>query len=99
VWGTVGQGIGLIVGLCLTGGLGIASAVFMHVACRSQLKPVFSVPLFPYVPAFSYLLNCFMCASLPANAYIQVSVLLGGEFHRSQRLACNYFYSYATHFF
>lgn len=32
------------------------------------------VPLFPYAPAASLLLNCFLMASLPAQAYWQLGL-------------------------
>jgi len=75
VWGLVKQGNGLPIGMGISGGVAVLATVVMHVTCKSWYTPVYSVPLFPYTPAFSYMLNCMMMASLPANAYVQVRVL------------------------
>jgi hypothetical protein len=77
VWGLIRDGIGLPIGLGVTGGAGLLATVFMNVTCRSRLAPVYKAPLFPYTPAVSYMLNCFLMASLPANAYVQVGSDLG----------------------
>jgi hypothetical protein len=46
-----------------------------QITCKTRYKPVYSSPLFPYTPAASFMLNCFLMASLPVNAYIQVCAL------------------------
>jgi APA family basic amino acid/polyamine antiporter len=54
------------------------------------------VPLFPYIPAASLLLNCFLMASLPARAYWQLGVFLAlmlvfyllYSVHAGNRYAC-----------
>lgn len=77
VWGLIKEGTPLIVGLSVTGGIGVLCAVFMHVTCRTRYKPVYASPLFPYTPVASYMLNCFLMASLKADAYIQLAAFFG----------------------
>lgn len=50
-------------------------------AQRPSYKPVYSVPLFPWTPGVSWVLNCFMMASLPANAYMQARPRRRGARH------------------
>lgn len=45
--------------------------------CTQHDRPAYRVPLFPYLPAASLLLNCFLMASLPARAYWQLGIFWG----------------------
>lgn len=47
----------------------LALCVAIQFACTQHDRPSYRVPLFPYVPAASLLLNSFLMASLPARAY------------------------------
>lgn len=58
-----------VIGLAITGGLVLALCVAIQFACTQHDRPSYRVPLFPYVPAASLLLNSFLMASLPARAY------------------------------
>ncbi|KAI8466934.1 MAG: amino acid permease-domain-containing protein [Monoraphidium minutum] len=68
------DGAPFIAGLVVTGAAAIGSAVFLHVTGKTWYNPVYKVPGFPYLPMGSFVLNCFLMASLPANAYIQLAV-------------------------
>jgi APA family basic amino acid/polyamine antiporter len=63
-------GLGVCAGLCL------AFSAAIHFTCTQHDRPSYRVPLFPYIPAASLLLNCFLMASLPARAYWQLGVFL-----------------------
>lgn len=48
--------------------VGLCTAASRCVSCPCR------VPLYPYLPAASLLLNCFLMASLPARAYYQLAI-------------------------
>jgi hypothetical protein len=56
-------------GLGITGGLVLVFCVLIQFTCTQHDRPSYRLPLFPYVPAASLLLNSFLMASLPARAY------------------------------
>jgi hypothetical protein len=61
-------------GLIVTGGIALLIAVAIHLTCTQHDRPPYRVPFFPYIPAASLLLNCFLMASLPARAYWQLGI-------------------------
>lgn len=73
VSGTVGKAVGLSV----TGGVVLLTSIAIHFRCYQFNRPKYRVPFFPYTPAASLLLNCFLMASLPANAYWQLALFFG----------------------
>lgn len=70
--GSTGQAAGLGV----TGGLVVVLCIVMKFTCEQHDRPSYRVPFFPFLPAASLLLNCFLMASLSANAYIQLAIFL-----------------------
>jgi APA family basic amino acid/polyamine antiporter len=67
----------MIIGLVVTGAVVLISSVVLHLTCHQHNRPAYRVPFFPYAPAASLLLNCFLMASLPANAYWQLGLFFG----------------------
>jgi hypothetical protein len=65
------------VGLSVCAGLALAFAVAIHFGCTQHDRPSYRVPFFPYIPAASLLLNCFLMASLSARAYWQLALFFG----------------------
>lgn len=65
------QGIqGNFIGLVVSGAVGIATTVSLHLSCKQYNPPSsYGVWLFPYVPALSVWLNCFLLGQLKAAAY------------------------------
>jgi len=58
------------IGMVVCAAVGIASMVSMHLVCKQYNRPTtYGVPLFPYVPALSVGLNCFLLGQLKAAAY------------------------------
>lgn len=55
----------------------LVPCIMLHVTCHQHNRPAYRVPFFPYTPAASLLLNCFLMASLPANAYWQLGLFFG----------------------
>ena len=51
--------------------------VVMHLTCPQFNLPKYKIPLFPYLPVISILLNSVLMASLGAQAYIQLAVYFG----------------------
>jgi APA family basic amino acid/polyamine antiporter len=74
VYALIPAGLGLIIGLCVTGGVVLILCIIIHVTCHQHSRPKYRVPFFPYLPAASLLLNCFLMASLPGQAYIQLGI-------------------------
>lgn len=70
------SGIGKSVGMAVSAAAVLVPCIVLHVTCHQHNRPAYRVPFFPYTPAASLLLNCFLMASLPANAYWCASVLL-----------------------
>jgi hypothetical protein len=66
-----------IAGLAVCAGLVLAFSAAIHFCCTQHDRPKYRVPFFPYLPAASLLLNCFLMASLPARAYWQLAVFFG----------------------
>lgn len=63
------------VSLVVCGAVGIATVVSMHLTCVQHNPPsTYGVPLFPYVPALSAGLNCFLLGQLKAAAYERFAV-------------------------
>ena len=61
-------------GLIVTAALAVIICIVMQLTCTQVDKPDYRVPLFPYLPAASLLLNCFLMASLPGSSYIQLLI-------------------------
>ena len=59
----------------------------LHPPARGRYTTVYLVAGFPYLPMLSFVLNCFLMASLPANAYIQVGLCPGPRPPRPPALA------------
>lgn len=58
------------IGMVVCAAVGIASMVSMHLVCKQYNRPTtYGVPLFPYVPALSVGLNCFLLGQLKTAAY------------------------------
>lgn len=70
------EGTAKLAGLVATAALVIIFAAALHFTCVQHDRPSYRVPLFPYTPAASLLLNCFLMASLPARAYWQLGVFV-----------------------
>eukprot|EP00882_Tetradesmus_deserticola_P001730 GHRQ01001859.1.p1 GENE.GHRQ01001859.1~~GHRQ01001859.1.p1 ORF type:complete len:634 (+),score=216.50 GHRQ01001859.1:64-1902(+) len=68
------EGTAFIAGLAVTAGLAILCCIAIHVVCPQYDKPSYRAPLFPYLPGASLLLNSFLMASLPAQAYWQLAL-------------------------
>jgi hypothetical protein len=73
VFGLV-EGTGLIAGMAVSAGIVLIASIVLHLCCHQHNRPSYRVPFFPYAPAASLLLNCFLMASLPAQAYWQLGV-------------------------
>lgn len=67
----------MAIGLAISAAFVLAGAVTIHLTCHQYNRPAYRVPFFPYAPAASLLLNCFLMASLPANAYWQLGLFFG----------------------
>lgn len=63
-----------MIGLIITGVLTLILSAAIQFTCTQHDRPAYRVPLFPYLPAASLLLNCFLMASLPARAYWQLAL-------------------------
>lgn len=68
------KGTGKAVGMAVTAAIVLITCVAIHFGCHQFNRPKYRVPLFPYAPAASLLLNCFLMASLPAQAYWQLGL-------------------------
>jgi hypothetical protein len=55
----------------------LVPCIVLHFTCHQHNRPAYRVPFFPYTPAASLLLNCFLMASLPAQAYWQLGLFFG----------------------
>jgi len=79
-------GVGVVYGVCehgsktffiaggvLLGGT-ILMTVVMHLTCPQFHLPKYKIPLFPYLPVASILLNSLLMGSIGAQAYIQLAV-------------------------
>jgi hypothetical protein len=64
----------MIIGLAVTAGIVLVCSIVIHLACHQYNRPSYRVPFFPYAPAASLLLNCFLMASLPARSYWQLGL-------------------------
>ena len=60
--------------LCVFIGATFVMTIVMHATCPQFNLPKYKIPLFPYLPVASILLNSVLMASLPARAYIQLAV-------------------------
>jgi len=58
-------------------GATLLMTVVMHLTCPQFNLPKYKIPLFPYLPVASILLNAVLMASLGAQAYIQLAVYFG----------------------
>jgi hypothetical protein len=67
-------GVGQAVGLAITAAVVLGASITVHFGCHQYNRPSYRVPFFPYAPAASLLLNCFLMASLPAQAYWQLGL-------------------------
>ncbi|KAF6256039.1 amino acid permease family protein [Scenedesmus sp. NREL 46B-D3] len=68
------EGVAFIAGMAVTAGLAILCCIAIHVLCPQYDRPSYRAPFFPYLPGASLLLNSFLMASLPANAYWQLAI-------------------------
>lgn len=68
------SGIGKSIGMAVCGGVVLLLCIAMHLKCHQYNRPNYRVPGFPYLPAASLLLNCFLMASLPGAAYMQLAI-------------------------
>ncbi len=49
----------------------------MHIICRQQYTPSgFAVPLMPWLPSVSIILNTFLLGTIPATAWIQFAIFV-----------------------
>ena len=64
-----------IAGGVLLGGT-ILMTIVMHLTCPQYHLPKYKIPLFPYLPVASILLNSLLMGSIGAQAYIQLAVFL-----------------------
>lgn len=55
----------------------LVACIVMHLGCHQYSRPSYRAPFFPYLPAASLLLNCFLMASLPWAAYMQLAIFFG----------------------
>jgi hypothetical protein len=55
-------------------GLTFLMAVVLHLTCPQFNLPKYKIPLFPYLPVASILLNSILMASLGLQAYIQLAI-------------------------
>lgn len=62
------------IGLAVTAAVVLLCSIAIHLTCHQHNRPAYRMPLFPYAPAASLLLNCFLMASLPAMAYMQLGI-------------------------
>ncbi|KAF8072860.1 CAT1 [Scenedesmus sp. PABB004] len=67
-------GVAKAAGLAVLGGVALLGSIAIHLTCHQHNRPKYRVPLFPYIPAGSILLNCFLMASLPGMAYMQLAI-------------------------
>lgn len=58
----------------MTGVIVLILSAAIQLLCPQHDRPKYRVPLFPYLPAASLLLNCFLMASLTAQAYWQLAI-------------------------
>lgn len=70
-------GIGKSVGMAVCAAAVLVPCILLHFTCHQHNRPAYRVPFFPYTPAASLLLNCFLMASLPAQAYWQLGLFFG----------------------
>jgi hypothetical protein len=63
-----------LIAICVLIAATFAMAVVLHLTCPQFNLPKYKIPLFPYLPVASILLNSVLMASLPARAYIQLAV-------------------------
>jgi uncharacterized membrane protein len=68
------RGNSMAAGLAVTGGVVLIASMAIHTTCHQYNRPAYRVPFFPYAPAASLLLNCFLLASLPAQAFWQLGI-------------------------
>lgn len=55
--------------------LWIIATASMHITCKHARVPrVFGVPLFPWVPSGSVILNCFLLSTLDRDSYIRFGI-------------------------
>lgn len=58
------------IGMVVLAAVGIAATVSLHLSCKQYNRPTtYGVWLFPYVPALSVGLNCFLLGQLKTAAY------------------------------
>lgn len=58
------------IGMVVSAAVGIAATVSLHLSCKQYNRPTtYGVWLFPYVPALSVGLNCFLLGQLKTAAY------------------------------
>jgi hypothetical protein len=58
------------IGMVVSAAVGIAATISLHVTCKQYNPPTtYGVWLFPYVPALSVGLNCFLLGQLKTAAY------------------------------
>jgi APA family basic amino acid/polyamine antiporter len=59
------------IGLVVTAAVAVAATISMAIFCRGQFRrpTSYGVPLFPWVPAFSVMLNTFLLGQLDKMAY------------------------------
>lgn len=58
------------IGMVVCAAVGVAATVSLHLTCKQYNTPTtYGVWLFPYVPALSVGLNCFLLGQLKLAAY------------------------------
>lgn len=53
----------------------------MNICCRQQYTPNgFAVPLMPWLPSVSIILNTFLLGTIPADSWIQFAIFVAAMF-------------------
>jgi hypothetical protein len=85
------------IGMVVSAAVGVAATVSLHLSCKQYNRPTtYGVWLFPYVPAASVGLNCFLLGQLKTAAYERFGIwtafvtrkCLGVKSSGHRRLAC-----------
>lgn len=65
------EGLPHTVGMAVCAGLALITCILIHVTCPQYDRPDYRVPFFPYLPAASLLLNCFLMVSTLSSTFVR----------------------------